>query len=463
MIKSRLCCFTILMILLAGMAGAEGFQVGDINLSSTNWGNQTVNVNVLNISGEYKWIAVRTQVIFSDSLLTPRRNSQKTIFMEPDLNKKLELPYEFPGNYGRGVVRVSLYELVDTLDPLYESLRFFEKDIPVEFPVPDSLVGLVSDGINVPMYAEKSDLFDNLFNRLFFILLYQGKSLTDIARLTGADSVFVNMTLRRLMVEGLISQTDNVYDPNFAVIDISLISKLRPAMDSTMLSIYNSITAGLPRYDSLVADYLKTGKIKNDKNNLFDPGTVLYHKYPTVIGLLLWNRLGVDFVSDGMPFNIFVGSDPCAARMAEFTHFVLGNGNNMGRSLFMNFNDNNEEGKFYCSGDSVIFNCYLLSSPGVLPVVFDWAVSEKNPMIYFTYNDAVTKEPLAILAGDAIGNIRNLKTKIEMELAGSKNARHIRGIRYWCWNLIVTEVIKKLETDKVLIREGSGLYMFERM
>jgi hypothetical protein len=463
MINLKYVFFLFLLIIGAGIAVGQNFEVGDIDLSSSGWGRQSVTVNLRNISEDYKWIAVQTEVIFSDTLLSPRRNSQKSVFIEPNENRKLTLPYDFPGNYGKGMVRISLYEQVDTLDPLYESLRFFKKDIPVNFPVPDSLKELVAAGINVPMYSERTELFDNLFNRLMLILLYQGRTLDDVARLTGADSIFVNMMLRKFILDGLISQDNYIYTPKFAVIESSFIDKIRPLMDSTITSLYNSIKSGLPRYDSLVSDYVATGKLSRDKYNLYEPGSVLYHKYPTTLGLLFWNKLGRDFINDGKPLSLFVGSDPCSARMLGFTFMTTGNKKNLGRSLYLNLDEGNDEGKFYCSADSVIFNCYRLSPPGATNVAYDWNVSEKNPMMYFTYEDEVIKDALGILAGDSPQIINKLKTRIETELAGSKNVSHLLGVRYWCWNLIVTEAIKKLEVDNVLAKEGSGLYLFERM
>ena len=73
-----------------------------------------------------------------------------------------------------------------------------------------------------------------------------------------------------------------------------------------------------------------------------------------------------------------------------------------------------------------------------------------------------TEKPFASLSEGATEILNKMKTEIDKLYPAMKDDKKNRGPRYWCWNVIVGEIIKKFEEEKIIEREGSGIYVFQK-
>ena len=55
-----------------------------------------------------------------------------------------------------------------------------------------------------------------------------------------------------------------------------------------------------------------------------------------------------------------------------------------------------------------------------------------------------------------------LKEAINKLYLEGKDLRKVRGARYWSWNLVITGVMDKLDKSKLAVKEGNGIYTFQK-
>ena len=455
----------MLLFLLAGgmTASSSDCQVGDVSFSSTDWGKQRAWVSLTDSSGDYKFVVARIEVSFPHSAISPKRISMSAFILEPLTTTRIEVPFEIPCNFDTGFIQFDLYNVVDTLDTLLESQKLLSNKYPTVHALPEGLKMLLPEKIEVPAFVDKNVTFDNYFTRVFFVLLHQGKSLAEISVLSGAGADYISSLTAQLQSWQYIKQDASGPKPAFAVIDKPAIDRLRPMIDIAVEDLYKTISVNIPRYDSTIEVLASSGKLTRDKFNLFDGGSILYHKYPVILTLFLWDKLGRDFVNDGVEFNIFANSNPCNAFMLEYMYLVGADKGNTGRSLYYYQKDPDGE-RIYCADSEIAINCTPrtgISADG--RALYDWFFAENSPSTYFSYDESKVAPGLSILAHGAGTSVANLKAEITKMFSGPPYGTYFRGARYWCWNLIVTELLDKLTKGNLLTGEGSGFYILNKV
>jgi hypothetical protein len=454
----------LLFLFAVGMtASSSDLQVGNVSFSSTDWGKQKAWVNLTDSSGDYKFVVARIEVNFPPGIISPKRISRSAFILEPLTTTRIEIPFEIPCNFDTGFIQFDLYNVVDTLDTLLESQNFFSHKYAAVHALPEGLKMLLPEKIEVPAFVDKNISFDNYFTRAFFVLLHQGKSLDEISRLSGADPVYIKNLAAQLQSWQYIKQDSSGPKPAFAVIDKSTIDKLRPMIDRVVEDLYKAISLNLPRYDSTLEALASSGKLTRDKYNLFDGGSILYHKYPVILVLFLWDKLGRDFVNDGVEFNIFANSNLCNAIMPEYMYLVGADKGNAGRSFYYYQKDPDGE-RIYCADSEVAVNCTLRTGTTADGhALYEWSFSENSPSTYFSYNVDKVSPGLSVLAQGTGTSVADLKAEITKMFSGPPYGTYFRGARYWCWNLIVTELLDKLTKGNLLTREESGFYILNKV
>jgi hypothetical protein len=452
----------IAIILFAHTVAAADFTVGKAVLSSTAWGAQKAQISLVNQSDDYKIVKFKAEIKYSGSAIETFRGVIKSFIVEPIITSNLELPFEIPGNFGTVNIRISLYDVVDTLDPLLDSQRFFTRDFTHTYPVPEVLKSLVSSTMPMAVFMGQTELFDNFLTRIIIALLYEGRNPDEIARAAGADPGYVSTLVNRLAAAKYLKKNGSSFIPTLAVIDSAAMLKIVPIIDRTVENMYKTIVANIPRYDSTVAAMAASGRLTRDRNDAFDGGSVLYHKHPAVLGLLLWDELGVDFINDGIPFNILERSDPCDAHLGNYAYMVTGTSDRTGHSFYYNSNDA-EIGRFQCALTDIPVACQLrYKGKGDMRDIYDWSFSDMFPPILYSYNPGITTGVLSLLIEEKDRSIAELKTELTRQFALSPNGANMKAIRLWCWNVVVTDLMKKLELNKIITKEGNGFYIYQR-
>ncbi len=357
---------------------------------------------------------------------------------------------------------MGLYDVVDTLDELFESEKFFTNVDTITYKMPAALKGVPDAQLNAPVLVGKSELFDNEFNRILIYLLDQGKTIPEIALATATDTASVRQVLNTLLRRKYLTMEGSRYRPAFAVINTAAVNHLKPLIDRTVDDLYKRIVALMPGYDALLKSLAAQNKLTSDQNNIMDGGSILYHKYVALLSLFLWDRLGCQFVNDGVKFDIFEGSDPCRADMGKFMYLVSGLDSLSGHALCY-YSSDNEGARFYCSAVEAKLQCTALSQPSPeLPTYYQWQFDPTMPPMFFNYNPTKVEPALAYLDKGTAGASSALKDEITKYYTGAK-AHSIPGTRYWTWNLVVTSLMSRFEKNKLMEKEGTGLYLLNRM
>jgi hypothetical protein len=463
MLKPMMGTIALFFLGLCNFIYAEELKLDDITISSMKWGRQTARVKLVNLSYDYKFIAVKSDVSYTNSPLNSRRTFKKIFIIEPIYSAVLDFPIEIPGNFGTLNIKFSLYDIVDTLDQLYNSQIFAVKEITGEIPLPEGMAPYSEKLPIVPQFAESNSLFDNQFTRYLLFFVAQGKNSSEIARLMNAEPGYVDLTIDRLVAAKYLNRSGEEIFINSMIIDEKMSEALRPALDKAIDNLYQTIKNGLPSYQATLQTLASQGQLTRDIHNIMDAGSVLYHYHPALLGLLLWQRLGHYFINDGARFNIFENSDPCRAEMGEYFYLAAATGNPVPRSFYYNISD--EEGeRFYTSMEKISLICQLPETPeNDSAGEYFWGFPEVSFPILYTYDSRSDSILYAIFGSQCRKLAEPLRRAIDDRLSGGKNKRGIKGARYYFWNLVVTGVMTRLEKENIVAREGNGVYNFQRL
>ena len=129
----------ISIILSVSNALASDLEAGEISLTSKNWGNQTAIFNLSNTGDEYKFVVATSLAKFTTGKFETPRFTKKSFFVEPSSQNKFSLPVIIPAGYGKISIEISLYDVVDTLDELFDSQKFKTTSMQLSFEIPKSL------------------------------------------------------------------------------------------------------------------------------------------------------------------------------------------------------------------------------------------------------------------------------------------------------------------------------------
>ncbi len=451
MISIRL--ITVICILLIGLsatASEPDFKVGDAKLSSTDWGVQKASIKLTCLTEFFRFVVATAEVNFPGSAIDSKRFAKRYYIIEPPDEVELDLPFIIPGNIGKGTVLITLYDVVDTLDPLLESQKFHTREFNFNIKLPKPLRAMADSGIQVPSMVSRTETFDNIFNRLLMLLLHRGKSSDEIARLTGVTVGYVKKVSLALAKKGLLDLYGTIYKPAFVIIESDRAEALNPVINGAVDNIYNTITGNLVRYDSTVTALASKGVITNDRSNVLQGGSVLYHKFPTFLGLFFWELLGSEFMNEGNDFRVYEASDPCLAQLGNYMFMVTGAKDNVGTTFYNKFESTNSKG-FYCGATSPILKCDGRS----------WSFEKENSPIYYTFNKEKIREPLSILAEGVFEHITGLEKALVESFPEDKDKDYFKCVRYWCWGLVVDRLMGRLVGSGILEQEGNGTFLMQ--
>ncbi len=441
---------------------ASDLKVGDITLSSTNWGAQTASIKLSNTGEDYKFVVLKSEVITLDNESEAAPFTKAAYFIEPLSDNDFTLPVNITAGYGKIQIDISFYEVIDTLDLLLESQRFFTKSFPVEYKISEKLKSVISDEIKFPKFVEDNEFFSNHLSQVLLTLIIDGKTIQEIADLYQTNIEFVNSMLEEYQKAGLVSSDGMTASINFMTINKKQAEAIMPSIDNAVDNLYKVITKNFAGYDSTLTVLVSEGRLSNDPHDALDLGTILYQKSPVMLGLFLWDLLGREFVNNSQPFNIFAGSDPCNAFMGDFMYMMIGAGNYVGDSYYYASMDPQNDA-IYCGLGRHNFICpynYRDLAEKKRPVRpgFD----SKNRDKVYLYNEDNVREPLSFMMDGTIEHLENLKVEMAKNFAGTYYDTNYKGARYWCWDMVVTKLMKKLVDNHVIEKDDILLYRLQK-
>lgn len=466
----------ICVILLFSVRGAvaQEFVAANPNFGSLQWGRQTINVTIANQVDDYRFVIALSQVEFENMPGSSDRRGRLVTIVDPLQTMTMAIPVEIPENYGTALVTVTLYNVVDTLDNLLPSQKFASFEHRQSFQIPSTLPADLSN-ITSPPYAHRWGDFDNDFIRALIVMAKRGMTPQEMAARTGAESTAIKSQLERLANRGYLKAVDSIYAPLNAVIDTNDLARLLPEVDRTVETLFRLFQTKLPEYDRYLARLAAEKKVARDGTSVLDVTSVIYHKYPFISAILLWSKIGVEFINDGKPFNIFANegmergkylrSDPCRARMGKYNYLVVGPEDNAGKTFYYYLSDDGAGGDmFYFGANEVAIDCHaFLDSISSAPRSFDWTSFAARQPTYFQYADSTIKLVLPFFGEELTRAAQTLRASIEESYKSPTSPLAIYGVRYWAWNLVVSRLIERLEQAKLFEKEGDGFYHFQRV
>ncbi len=461
--KISVATLVLMFVLVHNVSGEDDFKVGPIEMPEIAWGSNIASFKLTYTGGDYKFIAAAAHAEFGEGKLKPSRKFVKNFFMTPESEIDIELPIPVPAAYGKGMVTIKLYDVVDTLDELFESQVFFTKEIPFNFKAPQNLIDEVGFDIALPPLMENNALFDNPLARVAPVLLSRGKSIDEIASLCNTTPDNIRAVLEVLREEKFIVIAGEKVRPSFMVIEEEAVSQLRPFIDSTVAKLYDKIVGNFPVFDSALAGMIESGEVTSDPHDALGGSAVLHHKYPLVMTFLLWNLLGRSFITGGTPFDIFADSDPCNGRMGKFFYMVPSGKKNIGKTFYYQTTIAEQE-TAYCGYGEYEMVCdpnYREKARNNIPV--RWFFSRESREVVYFFDTGVLLKPVSLLMQDTGEPVDSLRTAIDKALDGYMYKQYGEGARYWCWNLVVTQLMDKLVENGIIQKEESQLYSFQRL
>jgi hypothetical protein len=179
--------------LVSGAVAAEPeVIVGEIGFPKHVWGIQDLPFKVTNKTDWLKFLIVETEVGFEGSYVNPHRIVRTNFVLEPSGVTEVVPKIEVPPNFGQMTLWVRLFDVVDTLDDIALGTKVFEQPFKIKFRMPDGIYPYFQERITLPPLVGYHGLFDNELVRLIMVMVTEGKKLSEIAALCGADTAYVN-------------------------------------------------------------------------------------------------------------------------------------------------------------------------------------------------------------------------------------------------------------------------------
>jgi len=248
------------------------FEVTNVDLSSTEWGPQMAKISVTKLASDYRFVVALSEVKFIDSVAAPSRDDKRVFIIGPtDMSKSaeentifMEVPFLVPLAYGEGRVKFELYNVVDTLDALLTSQRFYVKEVEFSVDTAEAFKALIDSGIQAPLFVDQSASFDSYFNRIISLLFYRGKTATEIANQCGVTPSFVHKNAQHLIKKGYLRFASKIYTPALTIIDNNRLEEILPEIDGTIDVVYDDLKKNLSQYDATLKELIDSKTINND-------------------------------------------------------------------------------------------------------------------------------------------------------------------------------------------------------
>ncbi len=454
-------CCLLAGVTVCSQPPRSDITVGDLDLSDFRWGEREASFTLANNTEELRFVTVEMQLQSAGAYLSPSRSTKSHHILVPRESRTVSHTLFIPGVVGQAEVVMRIYDVVDTLDIILPGQKFFEKSFDLKFEVPDALQKRLDERITLPPMVDHHPLFDNEFTRLLLVLLHEGRSVDEIAAMAGADTSFVRDIVRQLVSDNFVRLAEGKHQLAFPFIDSAEVEQVGELARELARSLTATIARNMSNYDRVLDSLVAVGTVSPDSNTFMDGGVVLYRKYPVVSTLLLWFRLGREFITDTLPLTIYADTDPCNAHIPNFMYAVHGKNSGGGEHFYMlNLRFSNYQILF---GDQVPqLECgsdFASRSGHRRPV--SWGYVE--PYVPETFMlDTVAVRPVLDELSRRIDEPLN-KAKKQLVSLSARHGRDelTKGYLYWFWNTAATETLNALVDQGVVTRRGNGLFKMD--
>ena len=434
--------------------------VGEIAFPEKAWGRQNLHFEVTNLTDWLKFLVVETDVKFEDSYATPHRVIRSNFILEPSVQLTINPVLEIPGNYGKMILWVRIFDVVDTLDDMSLGVQLFEQPFQVRFRTPETVLPYFEERLSLPPMVGEHGLLDNEIQRLLLVMLAEGKSLDEIAQLCDADTGYIRVVADDMVGAKLVRVVDGVYQPQVPVIMSDYAAAGRELADRASDQLAALLTENLSGRRDLMDSLARAGIYSNDSANFIEGGTMLYRPYPLVAGFYLWRTLGRIFITGNRPLAIFGMTDPCNAKIGKFTYMVQGGDYYVGHHYYLA--TDTRSGFVAHFGDQIPeiecrpgFEKRLQARQNV-----DWSYGTYWSPEALVYDTTLINPMLRRLDKGVEEVVRSVSAELRQLNSDHGHVNLPIGTRYWFWNLTASRTATTLVKAGTLVRSGSGQYRF---
>jgi len=435
--------------------------IGRIDIPSFRWGRQIATFEVTSNSDWMKFITVETEIRFKGSYLNPERIVHTHYPLEPGQSRILTPQIDVPGNYGKAVLSIRLYDVIDTLDAILPGQQVFEQPFHLTFHIPDKVASYFQEKVLLPPMVVNNPIWDNEFAHLLPLLLNEGKSIGEIASMTESDTGFVQSVIDRMIEKGFLEiGKDSIAVPNFPVFSVKQAEETKKLVEKYSDQFAELILANMENFHAVRDSLVEVRALTSDSNDFLHGGTVLYRPFPVISGLLLWYRLGQAFITGREPLTVFSGTDPCNALIGKYMYAVHGgdifNGHHYynlmrtGKRLDITYGDSIPE--IICAEN---FTARIRLRERV-----DYRPAAGYIPELFTVSAKLVRPVLAALSQDSDKIIYGVRDGLIAISASYGHEQVTVAERYWFWNQFATRTLDKLVKKGVIDRRGNGQYKF---
>ena len=454
----RISTMCLLFMIMASGLFALDYEVSDLKVSGMQWGRQEVTATVTSHELDYRFIHAEAKVSFSGGLQSISRKSEVNLVIPPDTVFLLEIPISIPGSFGEGVVEVSVYDVVDTLDRTLPRQLIYSGDIRFNSEIPEAVQKLVDGGIQVPLFVEQSEDFDNIFNRILLVLLARGRTLDEISKMCNTDFAFVRQIADDMRNKGYAVKQLSIYKPAVAVIDNDKAAALEALAKTTVDRLYDLYMANLSAFEAKVKEMVEQKLVTDDAYDLMDGASVLHHPHPSLTVLSLWERVGKNFINDGKLFSGYKRLSLCDVEIGDFLFLAVGDSSLVPRSFY--FYDNDPRGMRFVSG---IVDTYEKCTPqlkmGEKYPINALFPADRQPM-YYSYAAAACDPALTVLEKGIPAYLETLRNDFNAIWGGKADEQSSKSARYWFWSYMAERLIQKFDNNPSITPEAN-LYIFQ--
>ncbi len=463
MYKLLISIFIIILAASVSFAQDNDVLVGKTKIPDLNWGNQKISIQLTNNTDWVKFIVVETDIDITGTYFNPVHRSRSNHILEPEQTTFIEAAVYIPGTFGNAEIVTRLYDVVDTLDEILDGQLFYEKSAQVSFTLPEGLKSYFQTRLFLPPRVEEHPYFKSNFTRVLFILLNEGKTISEIAQLANSDTTFIVEQLQLLNKNRYLNFMGNIYTPNFPIITAVEARATEHIVEQTAIDLSATIAENYKGYWTVIDSLTANKIIPRDSSDFISGASLMYKPYPVISALLMWYDLGNKFITRSAPLLLFDGTDLCNASNYQYYYAVYADEKYIGTHLFY-YHLTKKKYSIIFSETPPPIECeenFLIK--GQRRQKATWKYTYPQYPEYFIIDSSVVRPLLSQL--DA-GTQVYLESAYRQLLDISKQFGHkgvSYGYRYWFWNLVAEKTLAKLIDNGVIERRGTGYYRFDSL
>jgi len=454
------------LIFLCGsalVAQTPDLTVGEIKNPELKWGSQPISFEVTNNVDYLKFVVATVDLRFEGTYLNPKRRWKVNAIVPPLEPLIVTVPLDIPVNFGVAQIELTLYDVVDTLDPVAFGTRVMGQNFQLRFKIPDEISSYLQERITFPPMVDNNPMLDNEFTRVAFTMLAEGKTIPDIARLAKVDSLFVYRNIGELVTKKLVLRKQDAATLLFPFLTTKQAEKIKPLAEKASDQLAALMAENMPAYRRTLDSLIKAGTVAKDSSDFLNGGTVLYRPYPVIAALVLWADLGQKFVTDTALLDIYQETDPCNANVPRFMYAVQG-GDVFNGHHYIGISSVTGHYTVHFGDRIAPVRCPdIYPFPTILSQGSDWSFDPQFSQEMFMIDTVVTMPVVRSVSAGSAPIVAAALDGLKKELDALGPNMFTLGSRLWFWNLTASRALDKMVAAGTLTRYGNGQYRMESM